>query len=67
MTIHDPDEVSTTKRPSGWIGTTVNPGRVRNAPEKADTITRYCPSRSGRDVVSDQWPVSSACVVPAVT
>ena len=40
---HDPDGASTTRRPSGWVGTIANPGRVVSVREKAVTSVRYCP------------------------
>src|SRR3974377_943472 len=61
---HDPDGASTTRRPSGWVGTMANSGRVVNLREKAVTSVRYCPFRSGWPVVSDHWPVLLAVVTP---
>src|SRR5579883_1294307 len=58
---------ATTKRPSGCVGTIVNPGRVCSAQEKAVTTARYWPSGSGRRVESDQAPVPLAVVPPART
>ncbi len=43
---HDPAGALTTKRPSGWVGTIANPGRVVSVREKAVTSVRYCPFRS---------------------